>query len=209
MFNIDDILKIIFTGEVPPHEMFKLLTEKWELSERFALALISCYGGNIYKTYLAIKELQQMRDDFRPFGTTSSANLGNCFDECKNDSKAALIVILKQLGENGFAPLKKRNDPLAEILSRNNIAGVVTNDAITIGLSKSVWTDGTEFGLVPSGQTMRLMIAKYLVVNKLLTSADLSMSTTAVDISAVRTNPVNNIKNLLATLTKTILKRFR
>ena len=163
-FNLDDINKFLFAGEVPPNEMYRLLTEEWKLSETLSLALISLYGGHIYNIYKALMRLREMKEDFYSFEATPSSNIDNCFD-CEIN-KDQLVKYLKQLSESGFTPLKKRNDAVAEILSRHNVAGVVMKSSLIVGLPKSVWRDGCKYGLVTTSQSTRLLIAEYLLNNK-------------------------------------------
>jgi len=40
-FDMDDFQRFYFAGEVAPNMMFKLLTEKWKLSEKLAFAVMS------------------------------------------------------------------------------------------------------------------------------------------------------------------------
>ena len=54
------------------------------------------------------------------------------------------------------------NEPVPQVLSRNNVAGVVKKASLNVGLPESVWDDGCEYGLVPNCQSTRLVIAKYL-----------------------------------------------
>eukprot|EP01038_Epipyxis_sp_PR26KG_P016883 gene16883-23156_t len=50
-----DISKFLFAGEVPPNEMYKLLTQELNLTEKLSLALISWYdGGHIWDIYQAL-----------------------------------------------------------------------------------------------------------------------------------------------------------
>jgi hypothetical protein len=163
-FNLGDITKFLFAGEVPPNQMYKLLTEEWKLSENLSLALISVYGGHIYNIYKALIRLREVKKDFYIFDANLSSNIDSCFD-CKINKKQ-LIKYLVQLSENGFTPLKKRNDAEAEVLSRYNVAGVVVNSALNVGLPKSVWNNGCEYGLIPTSQSTRLVIAKYLFNKK-------------------------------------------
>ena len=163
-FNSDDITKFFFAGEVPPNEMHKLLTQEWKLSENLSLALISLYGGHIWDIYQALMRLREMKSRFYSFDADLTSNIDNCFD-CEIN-KEQLIKYLKQLSVNGFTPLKKRNDAVAEVLSRHNVAGVVKSASLNVGLPKSVWNDGCKYALVPSSQSTRLLIAEYLFNNK-------------------------------------------
>ena len=163
-FNLEDITEFLFAGEVPPNEMYKLLTQEWKLSENLSLVLISLYGGHIYNIYKALMRLRKMKSRFYPFDADLTSNIDRCFDYEIN--KEQLIKYLKQLSENGFTPLKKQNDAVAEVLSKHNVAGVVKSASLNIGLPDSVWSDGCEYGLVPTSQSTRLLIAKYLFNNK-------------------------------------------
>jgi hypothetical protein len=164
-FNLKDITKFIFAGEVPPNEMFRLLSEEWKLSEDLSLALLSLYGGHIWDIYQALMRLREPKKDFYLFDANLSANIRNCFkDEIKEEE---MKVALKQLAESGFLPLQDREDPIAKVISKNNVGGVVSRTALNVGLPESVWDayGDFEYGLVPSSQSMRLLIAKYLVIN--------------------------------------------
>lgn len=144
--------------------MFTLLTVEWELTDALALALVDLYGGHLYDIYLALIRLREMKEDFFPFDADLSANIAMCFKE--KIEKSILVDALKLLAETGFVPLKERDDPVAEVLSKNNVAGVVKASSLNVGLPKHVWEDGCKHGLVPSCQSTRLLIAEYLVKNK-------------------------------------------
>ena len=163
-FNPEDITKFLFAGEVPPNEMYKLLTEEWKLSVNLSLALISLYGGHIYNIYKALMRLREMKSRFYPFEATLSSNIAKCFK--KEVDKEILISTLKSLSETGFSPLVDIDESVAEVLSRHNVAGVVIKSSLNIGLPDSVWGDGCKYGLVPTSQSTRLLIAKYLFNNK-------------------------------------------
>jgi hypothetical protein len=164
-FNLKDITEFIFAGEVPPNEMYKLLTDEWKLSNNLSLALISLYGGHIWDIYQALMRLRESKEDFYPFDANLTSNIAKCFKNGGED-KELLINTLKLLSENGFSPLKEDDEPVSEILSKHNVAGVVMKTALNIGLPKSVWSDGCKYGLVPTSQSTRLLIAEYLVDNK-------------------------------------------
>ncbi len=144
--------------------MFKLLTVEWKLTEKLALALVSLYGGHLYDIYLALIGLRKSKTRFTPIIANRSAGITKCFKE--NVDKKRLVDTLKMLAETGFAPLTDRDDPIAEVLSKHNVAGVVMQTSLNVGLPDSVWEDGFEYGLVPSRQSTRLLIARYLVENK-------------------------------------------
>ena len=71
---------------------------------------------------------------------------------------------LTQLAVTGFYPLKLADtDPVAKVLSENNVGGVVKESSQVIGLRWEAW-DKTHFhnGVIPSKQSMRLAIAEVL-----------------------------------------------
>lgn len=47
----------IFAGEVPPKDMFEMLTKKWGMGPSLASVFISCYGGHIWNCALAVAKL--------------------------------------------------------------------------------------------------------------------------------------------------------
>lgn len=151
--------------------MYRLLTEEWKLSDKFSLALINLYGGHIWDVKQALMKLREMREnevDFCLFDPDLTSNIANCFKDIRGNElgKERLINILKLLSKNGFYPLKEVDDQLAEVLSKNNVAGVVKKGSLIVGLPKSVWwSNKCKYGLVPTSQSTRLLIAEYLVDN--------------------------------------------
>jgi hypothetical protein len=161
---LEDISKFLFAGEVPPNEMYKLLTQEWDLSEKLSLAIISLYGGHIWDIYQALMRLREMKERFYLFDANLSANIDECFtDKIKKED---MISTLQILAESGFVPLQKRNDANAEVISLHNVGGVVVKSTLNVGLPDSVWDNGCDYGLVPTSQSTRLLIAKYLFNNK-------------------------------------------
>ena len=70
---------------------------------------------------------------------------------------------LELLAQTGFAPLEKRSDPVARVISENYVGGIVMVSASVIGLDPDVWSKyQCNFGLVASKQSMRLVIAQKL-----------------------------------------------
>ena len=71
--------------------------------------------------------------------------------------------VLRQLAVAGFAPIEEVDDPIAKVISENNVGGVVSLSSLVIGLRDEVW-QSTKFknGLIPAKQSMRLAIAELL-----------------------------------------------
>lgn len=72
---------------------------------------------------------------------------------------------LLQVG-NKSPRLLDRDDPIAEVICKNNVGGVVEKSALNVGFADSVWESECEFGLIPTSQSTRLLIAKYMLNNK-------------------------------------------
>ena len=70
--------------------------------------------------------------------------------------------VLRELAERGFAAIPGRDDPRAEIVSENNVGGVVPRGASAPGLPPAAWDTGSDFVLAASSQSMRLFIARKL-----------------------------------------------
>eukprot|EP00439_Symbiodinium_sp_Y106_P003570 s6922_g1.t1 len=69
--NLVDIKNIIIAPEVPPVDMFKMLTDHWGMGHRLARLFVATYGGSIDAVYTALGNLINNRKQFYPLGTTS------------------------------------------------------------------------------------------------------------------------------------------
>jgi hypothetical protein len=169
-FNLDNCNGYIYAGEVPPKDMYELLTAKWGIESNIALALINLYGGHVYDMMLAIERLQSRKHKFNwYFDSNLSDNVKRClkwnFEKCEDNVR--MRDTLRQLAITGFAPLDDINDPVAIKISENNVGGTVKKTGITIGLRDEVWLETKyENGIVPTKQAMRLVIAKLLEIEK-------------------------------------------
>ena len=79
--NLVDIKKIIIAPEVPPVDMFKMLTGHWGMGPRLARLFVATYGGSIDAVYTALGNLMNKRDQFSPLATTSVPGIGNCLGQ--------------------------------------------------------------------------------------------------------------------------------
>lgn len=74
-----------------------------------------------------------------------------------------MVLLLTQIAESGFAPISDKEDPVAEVINKYNVGGLVQKKQSTvIGLPPDAWGEYT-LGLVPSAQSIRLVIAKLFV----------------------------------------------
>ena len=148
-FTTSNFTKLIFAGEVPPSEMYKLLTEEWGVGPYLAEALLDHYGGHIWDCYHAVMELAFLgSEEFDPdvgFGVGAAANVLNvlAFKEGSDDDRERMKDVLRQLAERGFVPLygDPHEDPVARKISKTNVGGVVSKAGTVIGLPRSVWQD--------------------------------------------------------------------
>jgi hypothetical protein len=122
----------------------------------------SCFYQLVWWTYLGY--LPSPDERFYLFDADLTSNIAKCFKNVVDQD--ILISTLKLLSETGFVPLKDVDDPLAELVSRNNVAGVVKKASVNVGLPDSVWDNGCKYGLVPTSQSTRLLIAEYLFHNE-------------------------------------------
>ena len=76
--NLVDIQNIIIAPEVPPVDMFKMLTDHWGMGHRLARLFVATYGGSIHAVYTALGNLMSTGDQFSPLATTSVPGIGNC-----------------------------------------------------------------------------------------------------------------------------------
>ena len=79
-----------------------------------------------------------------------------------------MIDLLRKIAVSGFAPIKKIDDPRADMIVKKNVAGFVVNGSLVVGLPLSVWVCGADYGLIPASQQVRLMIGKVLSREDLL-----------------------------------------
>jgi nitrogen fixation protein len=164
-FNLANFNGYIYAGEVPPKDMYELLTVKWEIEPNVAVALINIYGGHIYDMKEALSRLHLEKQKFWLLDSSLSDNVIECLEWKgeQEDDNLRMRDTLRQLAVSGFVPIKSLKDPIAKVISENNVGGVVKFTANVIGLRPEVWQQ-TEFenGIVPATQSMRLVIAKMM-----------------------------------------------
>ena len=164
-FNLDNFNGYIYAGEVSPKDMYELLTEKWGVESNLAVALIDHYGGHIYDVYLALTRLFYDKEGFKLMDSNLSDEVDLCL-KWKGESEGdrdRMRDALRQLATTGFYPIEERTDPVARVISENNVGGVVKLSSKIIGLRPDVWkSTKLKNGIVPSKQAMRLAIAEVL-----------------------------------------------
>eukprot|EP00439_Symbiodinium_sp_Y106_P006872 s5498_g1.t1 len=94
-----DIKNIVIAPEVPPRDMFEMLTDHWGMDHRLARLFVATYGGSIDAVYTALGNLMNKGDQFYPLRTTSVPGIGNCMGQ--DDAREHLINIAL----DGFSPV--------------------------------------------------------------------------------------------------------
>jgi hypothetical protein len=147
-FKSSDFTDLIFCGEVPPNQMYSLLTNTWKVGPNLSMALMDHFGGHIWDTYNAISKLAFRKENFDPSGVWDPYAPMGIIDALesfeKTDHEQRMKDSLKLLAINGFVPLAKNplRDPVARKIGENNIGGVVKKGSIIVGLPDTVWDDG-------------------------------------------------------------------
>eukprot|EP01036_Dinobryon_divergens_P030058 gene30058-39251_t len=126
--------------------MYQLLTSEWGVSDRFAVTLIDHYGRNIWDMYLALMRLSRKRYYFYAVDPLVSSHAIECLDWKGNqDGHHEKMVEALRL------PIRKYNDPIATVISANNIGDIVFKGSVIIGLPDDVWkSTDCKHGIVPS-----------------------------------------------------------
>jgi hypothetical protein len=164
-FYTKNIHPHMIMGDVPPIDVYSLLTKEWHIRPHLAIALINHFGGHILNLSQAVDGLALMGKMYRPlstYGSTSSGDVSRCIGAGKRDSELKDLVIpgLKLLAESGFLPLEE-DDKLGNFIAEYNVGGFVPKGAIASFLPDEVQRGRS--GVVPSFQMMRMVIADKLV----------------------------------------------
>ena len=166
-FNVTNFTKTIFAGEIPPVHMRRLLVEEWGMGKNLADSCLASYGGHPWHTSLALSELSVRNEISAEQGCAAIGRVYGGITEClaaeSAESKySGMTDLLHQMAQTGFAQILDPLDARAELISLHNVGGVVQNTSLVVGLPSAVWMEGAKYGIVPSCQTVRLMIAELL-----------------------------------------------
>jgi hypothetical protein len=168
----------IYVGEISPKQAYDFTTRQLKLEKHLAIALVNRFGGHIYDMYRAIESLHYDGEDYVDNSALDMSNVLACLElsginltgikENEEELKERMRRVLKQLAVKGFAFVEGKipfKDPIAECISFNNVGGVVNKGSLVIGLRDEVWVEdiALETGLIPSSQSIRIIIAKALV----------------------------------------------
>ncbi|KAJ1405284.1 hypothetical protein B484DRAFT_457106 [Ochromonadaceae sp. CCMP2298] len=162
-FNVANIGRTIFAGEVPPASMRELLVKKWGLGLGLSDLCLAAYGGHIHYTAMALSELSLRKQDFAADYVVPASVYDGIVECLEEETKhPGMTDLLCELAVSGFAAIDKTSDPRAEMMVKKNVAGVVVKGSLVVGLPPEVWGCGAHCGLVPASQEVRLMIGEVL-----------------------------------------------
>ena len=167
-FNIFDLTSIVYAGEAPPADTYRLLTTRWGVGDRLATALIERCGGNLFSISRALDVLAVKKARATAINPWLYAYVNRCLnavDDTYTYSMKNMAEILQILAEQGFVAVEDYDDEEVELIVRYGVGGLVQADALICGFDEETIApdEGWDFGLVPMGQSMRLAIAKVLV----------------------------------------------
>jgi hypothetical protein len=165
--KLESVGKVVFAGEIPPKEMWDLLvTAKQDgnliigMGPKLAELCLDSYGGHVWYVSQAVDLLINKQDTFK-------ADMGgpyllyNKIAQClENEERKSM---LKTLAKRGFCSVGEYGNEQVKFLSEKDIGGLVNEAGIAIGLPGTAWNETqSKFGLVPTAQILRLMIATKL-----------------------------------------------
>jgi hypothetical protein len=165
--NMNDIKAILFAGEIPPKSMWELLVTKKigktnmpviGMGENLAHLLIASYGGHVLCISSALDQLTTKKEHFMIADALNpiSENITEVLEVHPRKG----LMYLRRMAECGFAPVAKSRDPVVEMIVRSNIGGIVTRpNSKVVGLPSTIWKKNFAFGLVPTSESARNLIA--------------------------------------------------
>lgn len=156
-YNTFHISKSLVLSDISPYDTLRLLSS-WGVRPNLAYLLVEIYGGHVLQISRALIDLHIKKENAK-INTYFISGLKNRLAVCIKESKDAgicekVITALDTLMSLGFFACNF-NDPVAELLTKCNIAGFIGSESIVPGLSTTLRR--TETGLVPSVQMIRIV----------------------------------------------------
>jgi len=172
--NVDGV--VIHAGEVPPKAMRELLVNEWGVGSHLAAGLLAVNGGHVRQASNILEDLTDTRDGFSADQCPQKGVLAGIYN-CSNEGdkkNPGMKKLMRELGEDGFAPIADPTDIRARWLAEQGLAGLVSRERLkAVGLPADVWESAGarypirfwkrcslthEHGLVPSSQMARMLI---------------------------------------------------
>jgi len=150
----------VYTTEIAPHYMYYALTMKWKMGHHLAAVFIACFGGHLWNCANAFDMLKSKKERFKARSVLGSSQFSNV-DICLNSPIEQMKELLEDVAKFGFAPVLNERDPRVEFGTSNGIIGVIDPDAVVLEHVPAE-IKGHRCGVIPSSQSMRLIIANVL-----------------------------------------------
>ena len=157
---MNNISHLLFAGEVPPSEMRDLLQHKWRMGALLSDVFLAFYGGHIHMASHAVADLANGLDKFE-CGKAAHKGASGSIVRCLESGSKGVGAMLYAVAAKGFAPVKKDDDPTAQLLAEENLAGLIDTSGTIVGVSRELLA-GAKYGVAPSLQFTRHLIAEEL-----------------------------------------------
>eukprot|EP00597_Dinobryon_sp_UTEXLB2267_P003663 CAMPEP_0170076220 /NCGR_PEP_ID=MMETSP0019_2-20121128/13227_1 /TAXON_ID=98059 /ORGANISM="Dinobryon sp., Strain UTEXLB2267" /LENGTH=234 /DNA_ID=CAMNT_0010287711 /DNA_START=670 /DNA_END=1374 /DNA_ORIENTATION=+ len=158
-YNRNHISESLVLSDVSPKETLHLL-QRWGVRSNLAYLLVELYGGHILQICHALEDLYNTGEETRirsSFISGLDSQLVTCAIRSKLEGISREVKnALDTLMETGFYPCNFE-DPVADLVTKCNIAGFIDTEAQVPGLSYKLRAEKT--GLVPSTQMIRIVYA--------------------------------------------------
>jgi hypothetical protein len=166
-FKTEHLTKTVVACEVPPADMLAMLRREWGCGPELAAGLAAVYGGNVWRTSLALGDLAREKAAFRAlsaFATGAIRGVAAVVRAARSGrpEMAGLEGMLRSIADRGYAVVDDDTDPRAELVSAHNVGGVVTANAAAPGVPPEAWNGGAKTLLVSSSHSVRLLLAEML-----------------------------------------------
>jgi hypothetical protein len=119
----------IWSWDVPPQDVFCLLTDTWHVHPHLATALVNHFGGHISFISQAIGDVALKKEKYRPlYPLTEAPSFSGNVERCIFEGGKEIIPKLQVLAESGFLAMTS-SDLLGELIAKHNVGGFVPEGA--------------------------------------------------------------------------------
>ena len=165
-YNKNHISISLVLSDVSPSDTLHLLSS-WGVRPSLAYLLVDIYGGHILQISRALVDLHLYKEDAE-INRSFIEGLGDQLIACINNSKEKgiekkVMAALYTLMQTGFFACNF-DDPVADLITKHNIAGFIGDRAVVPGLSKKVRRN--QSGLIPSSQMIRTVYSLKVIATK-------------------------------------------
>ena len=162
-FSTKDLTGLIFAGDVPPDKMYELLTTRWGMGHNLAETLIDHFGGHIYDILQELTELNEHGEEYRGGSQAEIDSVSRCLNS-EDCDRRKMRNLLESMAVWGYYPLSSRYELYEreiQVISKYNVGGFVQRRRAKV--FGDVWHHGFSSGIIPSSQSIRLVILELLL----------------------------------------------